>query len=172
MKKCLIVLCGILMLVGLAGCHPNIHTKKDGSAVRNYQKDIDAIYYCHWDALRTMEDTAAYKIDLKNNAFYEIASGAEFSKDQWGTTEGDADFKLVSALENDDVDSFFAEIARHGMTLWERSYRDDTILDGSTWYIKIVFSDQTIMESSGINQYPETWEKVMEDFENLTGRAF
>jgi len=170
MKRLLLVFLGILIVAGLAGC--NIHTNKDGSQERNYQQDIDAIYYGHWAVMCASDDAPAYKIDLLNSSFYEITSGTEYNRDDWGTLDGDADFVFVSALQDDAIDSYFRETARHGFTLWEPSYQDTTILDGSTWYIKIVFSDQSIMESSGLNKYPETWAHVMQDFKDLTGETF
>ena len=170
MKKLFSVFFCILIISGFVGC--NIHINKDGSRERNYQKDIYVIYYCHWDVTIAIEDTTAYKIDLQNSSFYEITSGAEYSKDQWGTALGDSDFVFVSVLQDGAVDDFFRQVARHGITNWERSYRDDTISGGSTWYIKILFFDGTTMESSGTNKYPDTWENVMQDFEDLTGREF
>ena len=148
------------------------HVNRDDTVEFNYQKDMDTIYFAQWDVFRTQEDTDAYKIDLKNNAFYFIGSNAADSKDTWGTAPGDADFRFITDLENDAIDSFFRQTARHGFTNWEDYYEDNSILDGSTWYIKIVFSDGTVKEMSGINKYPETWKNVITDFENLTGYRF
>ena len=168
-KRFFVVLSCVLF-VGLAGC--SMHTNQGGGQARNYQKDIDTIYYCHWAVFRAMGDTTAYKIDLKNKAFYEITTEAENSSDRWGTDDGDVDFVLVSSLQGEDIDTFFRQTARHGFTHWARFYQDHTVLDGATWNEKIVFSDGTIKESSGTNKYPETWGDIMQDFEDLTGRKF
>jgi len=173
----------IILLVILAVCVPlgifmnpyrysRNHTNKNGTVERNYQKDMDTIYFAQWDMLRTQEDTDGYKIDLKNNAFYFIGSGAAHSKDNWGTEQGDTNFRFIGDLENDAIDAFFRQTARNGFTNWEERYEDKNILDGSEWYVKIVFSDGTSKEISGVNKYPETWKHVITDFENLTGYQF
>ena len=152
--------------------NPSYHTNKDGTVERNYQKDFETIYFCHWAVFRTQEDTTAYKIDIKNNAFYYIGNNAALSKDDWGTEQGDADFRFIVDLEDTAIDSFFRQTARHGFTQWEERYENKNILDGSEWYVKIIFSDGTIKESSGRNKYPATWDAVIRDFENLTGYQF
>ena len=170
MKRNIIIVVCLVFILGLSGC--SIHTNKDGTKERNYQGDIETIYFAHWAVFRAWGDTTAYKIDLKNGAFYEITHDAENSVDNWGTPEGDVDFEFVSDLDDDAIDTFFRQTARHGLTNWKSSYRDDSIMDGSSWYIKIIFSNQEPMESHGTNKYPETWDKVMEDCKNLTGKDF
>ena len=148
------------------------HQNKNGTFEKNYQKDIDVIYFSHWAIFRAEDDTTAYKVDLKNNTFSMIDSGAEYSQAKWGTEEGDADFKLVCMLEDDAIDSFFRESARFGFTLWKQSYTDKSVLDGSHWYIKICFSDGTTREMSGTNKFPDTWNDMMGAFNKLTGHTF
>ena len=170
MKRNIIIVVCLIFILGLSGC--NIHTNKDGSRERNYQGNIETIYFTHGAVFRAYGDVTAYKVDLTNNAFYEIAPDAEPDVDLWGTPEGDADFVFVSDLDDDAIDTFFRESARHGLTNWKSSYRDNSIMDGSSWNIKIVFSDRDPMESTGLNKYPATWDKVMEDFKDLTGKNF
>ena len=170
MKKYMLIIICLVALIGLSGC--NIHTNKDGTQERNYQENIDTIYFSRGPAFGPSDKDTAYKFDLKNGAFYTAKVNTDDSHELWGTTEGDADLAFVSDLDYDKIDNFFRQTARHGLTNWKESYRDNSVLDGSSWYIKIIFSDQTIMESYGINKYPSTWDKVMEDFEELTGENF
>ena len=179
MKKMIAILICIAVLASLSSCRSGdtvgthlYHLDDIYALLEEYQKDIDIIYFAHWPVFRTHENTTAYKIDLKLNAFSKIESGAEYSQKGWGSETGDADFKFVSALKNDDIDRFFRESARFGFTNWEKSYVDENILDGSEWYIKIVFSGGTTQAMSGTNKYPETWGDMMGAFEALTHAEF
>ena len=169
----LLLLVALITIYIFGNPHSNTynHINNNGTIERNYQRDIDTIYFTKWP-FAAQKGHTAYKIDLKNNDFYYIGEDAADSKDIWGSEQGDVDFRLICDLDNDKVDMFFRETARHGFTNWDERYEDLTILDGSEWYIKIVFADGTIKEISGQNAYPETWKYVIANFVNLTGYKF
>jgi len=43
----------VLLIVTLTSC--NLHQNKDGSMERNYQKDVDTIYFYYWPVRLTSE---------------------------------------------------------------------------------------------------------------------
>ncbi|MDR1820965.1 MAG: hypothetical protein LBQ91_00865 [Oscillospiraceae bacterium] len=168
MKKAAAMTLVFLLTLTFCACG-NYHMNKDGTVEKNYQKDIDTIYVCPWSVFRHAADEPAYKIDLKNNAYLQIKTYASETKDEWGSEDGDRGFQFVSRLEDSNIDVFFRESARLGLTKWRAEYNNYDVLDGSSWYMKIVFSDGTVKEMSGVNAYPDTWDDMMGAFEDLVG---
>ncbi|MDR0812903.1 MAG: hypothetical protein LBO63_02725 [Oscillospiraceae bacterium] len=168
MKKTTSIILAFLLTLTVVSCG-NYHTNKDGTTLKTYQKDIDTIYVNLREALRYEFDDPAYKIDLKNNTYWQIRTYAAVTRDEWGTEEGDRDFELVSKLKDSKIDEFFNVSARYGFTQWKAEYHNWNVLDGAGWYMKIIFSDGTVKEMYGVNAYPETWEEMMGAFEALVG---
>ena len=169
MKKLRIIFFCALIFIGIIGSI--FYIVRNLTQGKNYQKDIDTIYFYHWHVLRMPEYKTAYKIDLTNKSIYEVVGEKAYDSDNWGTIDGDDDFILVSYLQDDAIELFSRQTARHGLTKLDSTYKNIQP-DGSAWYIKIIFSDKTVMTSSGSNKYPETWDIIMKDFDDLTGIAF
>ena len=156
MKKVMIV----ILIIFTAYC------KKDIFDSQNYQKEISSIYVYH--SSFGIKDTE-YKIDLANCSLWEF-----FIYDYRNYTPRDADeenegFLFVSNLPEEKVQNFIRESARHGFTHWKSNYYNDNIMDGHQWGITIFFADGTNQKISGSNAYPNTWDKLKKDFEDLTG---
>jgi hypothetical protein len=169
----------IIILVILS-CFVLLSAYQTGGYVTGYYRNkeraadynIDVIYFAHWAVFRTQKETDAYKIDLKNKDFCYIGSDAALSKKDWGSEYGDRDFQFISDIDDNAIGKFFSQIAEHGFSDWKERYVDNSILDGSEWYIKIVYTDGKVKEMTGMNKYPETWKNVVADFQNLTGYIF
>lgn len=140
--------------------------KKDISDTPNYQKDIASIYVYH--SSFGIKDTE-YKIDLENHSVWEffIYDYSDYTlRDTNAENEG---FTFVSELSEEKIQGFIRESARHGFTLWESDYYNEHIMDGHQWGITIFFADGTEKEIHGSNAYPDTWNSLKKDFEDLTG---
>lgn len=155
-KISIFFLCIILIGVTLSGC----------KSEKNYQKEIANIYIRH-SSFGT-EDTE-YKIDIENKEFWQFVGddmSYEFWRDESDENEG---FTFVSQIDEDKIAVFERESARHGFTDWNQSYDNDNVMDGHQWSIVINYADGTTQNVSGSNAYPDTWDDLREDFQDLTG---
>ncbi len=154
----------LLILICFTSCQKNDQTS---IGVDTDQKTIDAIYIYHEAFGQRYPE---YKIDLINKKFWEFTSdGYEnfTARDSSSDNEG---FTFVCNLEDDKIETFILDSSRYGFTNWEKSYKNNNIVDGHQWGITIMFSDSKKKEIIGSNKYPETWNDMYEAFENLTDK--
>ncbi len=164
MKRIIAISLLLLICICVPSCQTTYQTPK---GVKTYQKPIDLIYVYHEAFGQRFPE---YKIDLKNKQFWEFTSnGYEnfVARDSSAKNEG---FTFVYDLSEDKIETFILESSRYGFTNWKGTYKNNNILDGHQWGITIMFSDSTKKEISGSNQYPKTWNKMYDVFENLTSK--
>jgi hypothetical protein len=159
MKKVCLIFAALLMLLCVSSC-------SEPGQVRSYQKEIDEIYVYHSSfGLRYPE----YKLDFVNRTFW------MYTSDLWSYVERDTSaenegFVFVSDLDEEKIKRFFIESARYGFTRWEESYVEENIYDGHQWGVVITYADGTQQAVRGSNKYPETWDKMVKEFEDLVGQ--
>ena len=163
MKRILTISLLLLVCICFSSCQKTYQTPK---GVKTYQKPIDLIYVYHEAFGQRFPE---YKVDIKNKQFWEFISNSYENFVARDTTSKNEGFTFVCSLSEDKIETFILESSRNGFTNWKDTYENDNILDGHQWGIIIMFSDSTKKEISGSNQYPETWNKMFEAFENLTG---
>jgi len=142
-----------LLLICTSGCS------------KSNQKDIDEIYIYH-SAFE--QKNLEYKIDFANRSFWKYTSyfNNYVQRDESLENEG---FIFASDLDVEKVEQFMRDSAQYGLTLWESSYVNYNVLDGHQWGMIITYADTTQSSVSGSNEYPETWDKMLKAFEDLTG---
>ena len=170
MKRCSLLLLAVIIIVSSSSCglrQTKLPENTDGGQAQSSQNDIETIYFSRNAVLLKDAYKTAYKVDLKNQAYYRMDGSLSAVKD-WGTDSGDRGFKFVSELSADKVDAFLLESARLGLAQWKDSY-EKLALDGASWDIVILFSDGQRKEVHGENDYPETWDELHQALLTLTG---
>jgi len=157
----------ILLFAILASIFSGCTKTDEKEQFMTYQKKINEIYVYHSElGLHSPE----YKIDLKNKQFWEFVcdwSNKELRiRDSSSENEG---FTYVCDLDQEKIDDFIRKSSRYGFTLWDNSYYNNNIEDGHQWGIIITYFDSSQYKITGSNEYPETWDKMLKAFEDLTG---
>ena len=154
MKRIYLLTVIFLLLICTSGCS------------KSNQKDIDEIYIYH-SALGQI--FSEYKIDFTDESCWKYTTGIYgryVRRDKSLENEG---FTFVSDLDAEKIEQFLKDAARCGLTRWESSYINEGVFDGHQWGMIITYADATQSSVSGSNKYPETWDKMLKAFENLTG---
>ena len=150
-KRACVLLAGLLLLLPLMGCGVQ---KPDIAKIAVLQGGFG--------------DFKDYKIDLESRQFWAFIGGHNARRDETAPDEG---YELVKDLEQKDIDTFLREASKSGFLNWgdQSKYSGSEYVAGHNWVIFVYYVDGTMDEFGSTANYPETWDRMFDAFEALTG---
>lgn len=145
------------------------------------------------DECTTQCDTCAYRwggkqLDLQGDIYKFTAR----TSDCWGfgAIQIEADFQLdtitysqfegpysipeikQSILSNNKKDLLRHTLEYSDFIYWIDRYMNNTILDGNEWFVKLEFTDGSVVSKSGSNAYPGRWKYFCKKLSELANDTF
>lgn len=98
----------------------------------------------------------------------------------WYEVRSQGDLVVWSAVERGDErqeavepgpagwERFWNAIETAGTWSWKERYEDPTVLDGTSWSVRLEYGQRTV-SASGLNAFPPGWKTVRRALEELAG---
>ncbi|OMD93535.1 hypothetical protein [Paenibacillus odorifer] len=145
------------------------------------------------DAPTTQCDTCAYRWGGKQlNLQGDISKFTARTSDCWGfgAIQIEADFQLgtitysqfegpfsipeikQSIFTNNKKDLLIHTLEYSDFIDWIEQYKNNMVIDGRQWFVKLEFTDGSVIEKSGRNAYPGRWKYFCKKLSELANATF
>ncbi|MDR1674634.1 MAG: leucine-rich repeat domain-containing protein [Oscillospiraceae bacterium] len=113
-----------------------------------------------------------FKIDFENKQLWiwgPSPSDTPWEPQRRDPTAENEGYTFGGDLSDEKIAEFRRLANKYGFTSWNDEYVDPLTAGGHMWTMEITYIDGSVKETYGINEYPDTWENMLDAFLVLTG---
>jgi hypothetical protein len=117
--------------------------------------------------------TFEYRVNMADNSYWTwvYAVLVDETEERPRDTAADNDgFRFVRNFSEAEAQTFLTTIEEEQLLQWEGSYYNPDVVCGEYWKITITFNDGTAKNISGGDNYPASYDKVINAIRALSGK--